>query len=550
MIWILYVFVAISFVSQILAENPWDEYDSYVFALQWGYTMCLKNKQSTCLEKFKSIEKYHLSIHGLWPGLSNGQMLDECNQGDKIKVVNDGSETFKIMEKIWPSLNGPNEKFWTHEYNKHGFCYNKRLNIDVENYKIFFDKTIELYYDLNLSTLIKDAVDIQNGDVEIDAVELSNILKENVGGDYFRLICSKIDGKNYLNEIRFAFDSDLNLIEGMNQPGNYCKDKILITFPQYESESSSPGSSSSETSSSESSNYYDDDSDDSWDDSYSDDSDDSHSHDSWDDSYSDDSWDDSHSWDDSYSDDSYSDDSWDDSHSWDDSYSDDSYSDDSWDDSHSWDDSYSDDSWDDSHSWDDSYSDDSWDDSSSDDSYSDDSWDDSSSSWYDEEEYEDLKISYNSLLESGYTKESAIGLLSVLIELTNFDPEYIDLDILHKNTNFSSASEYIHKSMDQRLYKNFTKDYVPFGINKFTTPEEKSILRMLVNLKQENLKSVALQISAVQQLLSHLDYNKFDDVDLACNTYFYHYYQVLEKFKDNNKYYSVHERAHELYNNL
>jgi ribonuclease I len=111
--------------------------------------MCLKNKKSLCLENFKNIEKFHLSIHGLWPGLSSGQMLEECNNGAQIEVVNDGSDTFKTLEKIWPSLSGSNEDFWTHEYNKHGYCYNKRFQFDVENYKIFFDKTVELYYKLN-----------------------------------------------------------------------------------------------------------------------------------------------------------------------------------------------------------------------------------------------------------------------------------------------------------------------------------------------------------------------------------------------------------------
>ena len=62
--WIFFVFGLVSFV---LAQNPWDEYDIYVFSIQWGYTMCLKNKNSVCLENLKNIEKYHLSIHGLWP---------------------------------------------------------------------------------------------------------------------------------------------------------------------------------------------------------------------------------------------------------------------------------------------------------------------------------------------------------------------------------------------------------------------------------------------------------------------------------------------------
>ena len=238
--WILFWIVVISFV---VAQNPWDEYDIYVFSLQWGHTMCLKNKNSVCYERLDNIENYHLSIHGLWPSLSTGQMLDECNQGVEIEVENDDSETFSTMEKIWPSLsNNTNEYFWTHEYNKHGYCYNKRFGIDVDDYKSYFNKAIELYNKYNLSTLIMDSVDIVKDDVEIDAKELSNILREKVGGDYFRLFCSKVDGKNYLSEIRFTFDEEFNLVEGINQPGRYCKDKIYISYPQHESEDSSSDS--------------------------------------------------------------------------------------------------------------------------------------------------------------------------------------------------------------------------------------------------------------------------------------------------------------------
>ena len=137
--------------------------------------MCLKSKNSVCFENLNNIEKYHLSIHGLWPSLSSGQMLDECNQGEEIEVVNDGSKTFSTMEKIWPSLNNPNVVFWTHEYNKHGFCYNKRFEIDVNDYKSYFNKVIELYNKYNFSTLIKYTVYVRKGNVEIDASELSNI---------------------------------------------------------------------------------------------------------------------------------------------------------------------------------------------------------------------------------------------------------------------------------------------------------------------------------------------------------------------------------------
>ena len=101
--------------------------------------------------------------------------------------------------------------------------------------------------------------------------------------------------------------------------------------------------------------------------------------------------------------------------------------------------------------------------------------------------------------------------------------------------------------MDQRLYRNFTRDFVPFGINKFTTPEEKTLLRTLANLYKVNLKNIDIQMRAIVQLLNHLDYHKISDLDLAINSYFYHYYEVLEKFKNYDEFYNIQDFAYELY---
>ena len=59
--------------------------------------------------------------------LKVGKCYPHATQGTgaEIPVVNDGTEIFKRMEVTWPSFMKSDEDFWTHEYNKHGFCYVK-----------------------------------------------------------------------------------------------------------------------------------------------------------------------------------------------------------------------------------------------------------------------------------------------------------------------------------------------------------------------------------------------------------------------------------------
>ena len=52
---------------------------------------------------------------------------------------------------------------------------------------------------------------------------------------------------------------------------------------------------------------------------------------------------------------------------------------------------------------------------------------------------------------------------------------------------------------------------------------------------------------AIVQLLNHLDYHKISDLDLAINSYFYQYYEVLEKFKNYDEFYNIQDFAYELY---
>ncbi|KAI8055323.1 ribonuclease T2-like protein [Syncephalis plumigaleata] len=104
------------------------------------------------------------TIHGLWPDGCRGERApsDGCDSSRKYKDVGDlikskDSSLYEDMNKYWPSDNGNNNRFWTHEWGKHGTCVSTlnpkcygnsfKSGQDVQDY---FSDTIALYKQYNL----------------------------------------------------------------------------------------------------------------------------------------------------------------------------------------------------------------------------------------------------------------------------------------------------------------------------------------------------------------------------------------------------------------
>jgi ribonuclease T2 len=69
------------------------------------------------------------TIHGLWPDNCDGTFESNCDPerfyDDLTGLLTDqgATDTLAFMEKYWVDLHGDNEKFWSHEWNKHGTCF-------------------------------------------------------------------------------------------------------------------------------------------------------------------------------------------------------------------------------------------------------------------------------------------------------------------------------------------------------------------------------------------------------------------------------------------
>ena len=144
-------------------------FDSYVFALEWVNGYCQVNDCGTVPDM---LEPNIFTIHGLWPSLKSGKMLDPCTSGVKIKEKH--NELFTDLRKYWPSFRGDYTGFWEHEYNKHGYCMVEKFNWD-DGYEHYFKFVLNLYV-RQYKDLMKNAFD---GDTsrKLYTISITDMLK-------------------------------------------------------------------------------------------------------------------------------------------------------------------------------------------------------------------------------------------------------------------------------------------------------------------------------------------------------------------------------------
>ena len=198
-------------------------YDSFILALQWGNGICEIN---TCRSGIlDSIDSNILTIHGLWPSLSTGETMEDCNTGENVYVkINKQKQLFQKMYKYWPSFTAKEGTFWGHEYNKHGYCYD---NNDYEN---FFEKVINFYEEDELVYLMEDLYpEHEKGDLKTNFKEFKENMEKVYPGANFQIKCKKSGNDYYFTEIYFYYDINLYHLQDINLK-NTCRNDFIIKF--------------------------------------------------------------------------------------------------------------------------------------------------------------------------------------------------------------------------------------------------------------------------------------------------------------------------------
>jgi ribonuclease I len=160
------------------------------------------------MEKIKV--KNSFTIHGLWPNYKSGPGIN-CNPGEIIQLnlrdFNDRSLE-EQMELYWFSGRQKNYYFWRHEYNKHGHCYTQRYGL--EGVEPFFQKTLSLFKDHDLDQLIvqtfgdKFLTNVMH--IELYYNDMLEMLRDARRDLHFYITCKVKDDKQYLYEVRIAYD--------------------------------------------------------------------------------------------------------------------------------------------------------------------------------------------------------------------------------------------------------------------------------------------------------------------------------------------------------
>ncbi|KAF9972585.1 ribonuclease T2-like [Actinomortierella ambigua] len=68
-------------------------------------------------------------MHGFWPNTCTGDIVNNCDPSRRLSDVEHrlnnypgGQQLLRDMRTYWPSKNGDNNWFWSHEWSKHGTC--------------------------------------------------------------------------------------------------------------------------------------------------------------------------------------------------------------------------------------------------------------------------------------------------------------------------------------------------------------------------------------------------------------------------------------------
>ena len=221
------------YFSNEVKEPVYQKYDFYVFSFLWNPSTCkIKGKQ--CYKKVKEKKLNIFMIHGLWPSYTFGRYPQWCNIGEDVEVVTQETYLFNLMADYWIGTYRTNEYFWTHEYNKHGLCYNQRYEKPIEDYSFYFQKTVDLYFDLNMTYFFQDIYPgIFAGDNYLNATYIKEKLKQRFGPGTYALTCLKYNDKYYLNEIRLKLDMDFNITE-KGKTGDDCPTWFYAEFIEVE----------------------------------------------------------------------------------------------------------------------------------------------------------------------------------------------------------------------------------------------------------------------------------------------------------------------------
>ncbi|KAI0734404.1 ribonuclease T2-like protein [Fomitopsis betulina] len=133
------------------------------------------------------------TIHGLWPNYCDGSYPSSCDSSrdydDITTLLEDqgASDTLTYMQEYWQSDDESDEKFWEHEWDKHGTCYTTLATDCFSDYETgedavtFFETAVTLFQQLPTYDWLSDAGITPSDDQTYSLSELQSAIQSSAG---------------------------------------------------------------------------------------------------------------------------------------------------------------------------------------------------------------------------------------------------------------------------------------------------------------------------------------------------------------------------------
>jgi len=195
-------------------------FDYFALVQGWPNSWCLTHD---CQADYSQVAYW--TLHGLWPSRDGAlQASYPCNCDNRQFDESQISTVEDDLNKYWQSYSD-NKPFWAHEFTKHGTCAAKVSALASE--LDFFKTTLGLREKHDITAALKQASIAPDNSKSYSSDSLLQALKGTGGGFEPMLGCIKKNSKQYLHEITFCLDKDLNNIkcdDAVRAGGGECSD--------------------------------------------------------------------------------------------------------------------------------------------------------------------------------------------------------------------------------------------------------------------------------------------------------------------------------------
>ncbi|KAF4337925.1 ribonuclease Trv [Fusarium beomiforme] len=180
------------------------------------------------------------TIHGFWPDGCNGGFIESCDPDrayDSIQqILSDAGADALLddMNTYWPSDEGPNDRFWDHEWAVHGTCVSTLDPQCYSNYETgqevpdYFGKVVKVFKKLPTYQWLADAGITPSFDQKYFVNDIQTALEQNFG---FPVVINcrgnRIDAVEYYFNVQGSFQDGEFVPTSSGGKQGHCPSEVL-----------------------------------------------------------------------------------------------------------------------------------------------------------------------------------------------------------------------------------------------------------------------------------------------------------------------------------